>query len=436
MIEADLNEQKLIMTEKVNWQSLIEKFAKNTCTREELGQLLKLVEQEHDDEGLTKELRRHWEMPGTENENSAINWEEKFSLLLKEARREEAPVIPLYINKRKTRSIKWAAVASILIVLLFSVGEYLVFNSKKDRPVEISKTAESPGQQANDVSPGGNKAILTLADGSTINLDSAKNGTLTRQGNIKIIKDEDGQLLYYVDQENSAVAGYNTISTPRGGKYEIVLSDGTKVWLNAASSLKFPASFNGKIRDVTLTGEGYFEVAPLIPKGGQAKVPFIVSVASPLGDGRGMTVEVLGTHFNVNAYNDENSIATTLLEGSVKVIKEGSANSEAKTLQLQPGEQADLAKNGKFKINRNINMEEVMAWKDDNFEFNNTAISAILRQASRWYDVELDYKGPVPNRRFTGKISRNVNLNQLIDMLQYTGVNMKIENKKIIIWEN
>lgn len=408
------------MTERINWQSLIEKFTKNTCTKEEFDQLLKLVEQEEDEEGLTEELRKHWEMAGNENKNSAIDWEKKFSSLLTEVK-EDIKVLPLYANKGKTWPMKWAAAASIL--LLFSVGGYFMFNGRNDTPVEISKTDEKPRQQTNDVSPGGNKAMLTLADGSIINLDSAKNGTLTRQGNIKIIKDEDGQLLYYVDQENSTIAGYNTISTPRGGKYEIVLSDGTKVWLNAASSLKFPASFNGKIRDVTLTGEGYFEVSKNV------SMPFHVKVND-------MTVEVLGTHFNINAYNDENSIATTLLEGSVKVIKEGSANSEAKTLLLEPGEQADLAKNGKFKINRNINMEEVIAWKDDNFEFNNTAISVILRQASRWYDVELDYKGPVPSRRFTGKISRNVNLNQLIDMLQYTGVNMKIENKKIIIWEN
>ena len=421
MIESHLNEQKLIMTEKINWQSLIEKFTKNTCTKEEFDQLLKLVEQNHDNAGLTEELRKHWEMAGSENENSAINWEEKFSLLLKEARREEAPVIPLYINKRKTRSIKWAAVASIL--LLFSVGGYFVLNNKKDTPVDIFKTAESPGQQANDVTPGGNKAILTLADGSTINLDSAKNGTLTRQGNIKIIKGEDGQLLYHVDQENSAIAGYNTISTPRGGKYEIVLSDGTKVWLNASSSLKFPASFNGKIRDVTLTGEGYFEVFK------NASMPFHVKVND-------MTVEVLGTHFNVNAYNDESSISTTLLEGSVNIKKAVSANSGSQTIVLVPGEQSNLTKEGILKINHHPDMEEVVAWKDDNFEFNNTAIPAIMRQVSRWYDIEVDYKGSIPERRFTGKISRNVNLSQLIEMLQYTGLNMKIENKKIIIWKN
>lgn len=420
------------MTEKIDWKSLIEKFTKNTCTKEEFDQLLKLIDQEQD-EVLTKQLRKHWELIENENESSEIDWDEKFSSLLSGAR-QGAPVISLYKNQRKVRSMKWAAVASIL--LLFSIAGYFLFDGKNNTPVEIAKTADKPVSPVNDVAAGGNKAILTLADGSIINLDSAKNGTLTRQGNIKIIKGEDGQLIYYVDKENSTMAGYNIISTPRGGRYEIVLSDGTKVWLNAASSLKFPASFNSKIRDVVLTGEGYFEVAPLIRKGGQGKVPFIVSVAFPLGDGRGMTVEVLGTHFNVNAYEDENSIATTLLEGSVRIEKEGSLNSKSQKVLLAPGEQADLTREGGLKINRQANIEEVVAWKDNNFEFNNTPVPVIMRQISRWYDVELDYKDPMPARRFTGKISRNVNLNQLIDMLKYTGINMKVENKKITIWKN
>ena len=420
MIESHLNEQKLIMTEKINWQSLIEKFTKNTCTKEEFDQLLKLVEQDHDNAGLTEELRKHWEMSGNENESSAIDWEENFSSLLREASLD-APVIPLYTHQRKIRLMKWAAVASVL--LLLSVGGYFSFYSKNEHPVEITKTIDKAVKRNNEIAPGGNKAILTLADGSTIDLDSAKNGTLTRQGNIKIIKGEDGQLLYHVDQENSAIAGYNTISTSRGGKYEIVLSDGTKVWLNAASSLKFPTSFKGKVRDVTLTGEGYFEVSKNV------SMPFHVTVND-------MTVEVLGTHFNVNAYNDESSISTTLLEGSVKVKRTVSANSGSQIVLLEPGEQANLTKEGSLKINRHPDMEEVVAWKDDNFEFNNTAFPAIMRQVSRWYDIEVDYKGSIPERRFTGKISRNVNLSQLIEMLQYTGLNMKIENKKIIISEN
>lgn len=408
------------MTEKINWEYLIERFTKNTCTKEEFDQLLKWVEQDHDNEDLTGELRKHWENMGNESKSSSIDWEKKFSSLLNEAKLE-ALVIPLYSNRRKIRLMKWAAVASIL--LLISVGGYFGFYSRNNAPVEISKTSNKHIQSNRDVAPGGNKAILTLADGSVIDLGSAQNGTLATQGNIKVIKDEDGQLLYYVDQENSTAVGYNTISTPRGGKYEIVLSDGTKVWLNAASSLKFPASFTGKTREVTLTGEGYFEVAK------NALKPFHVKVDH-------MTVEVLGTHFNVNAYDDESSIATTLLEGSVKVKNRVSANSESHSVLLKPGEQADFTKDNNFKINHHANIEEITAWKNDNFEFNNTPVTDIMRQISRWYDVEVDYLGAIAAHKLTGKISRNVNLSQLIDMLQYTGINMKIENKRIIIWEN
>ncbi|HEV2833654.1 MAG TPA: FecR family protein [Hanamia sp.] len=421
------------MTEKINWEYLIERFAKNTCSKEEFDQLMKLVENNEFREGFTEELLKHWENAGDENKNAPIDWEEKFSSLLNNAR-SKAPVISLYSTQKKMRLVKWAAAASVLLIIL--VGSYFGFYSRNSPTAEISKTPATRVElRKGDIAPGGNKAILTLADGSVIDLDSAQNGTLTTQGNIKIIKGEDGQLLYYVDQESSPVMGYNTISTPRGGKYEIVLSDGTKVWLNAASSLKFPASFTGKTRDVTLTGEGYFEVAHLTSEE-QRKVPFIVSVASSIGDGKGITVEVLGTHFNVNAYSDGNSVATTLLEGSVKVIKGISANSGSRSVLLKPGEQADLTKADNFKVNHYANIEEVIAWKNDNFEFNNASVTDIMRQISRWYDVDVEYRGLIPEHKLTGKISRNVNLSKLIDMIQYTGVNMKIENKKIIVWEN
>jgi transmembrane sensor len=325
-----------------------------------------------------------------------------------------------HTSKRKLYLKRWVAAASILI--LFSSGWYFRFSTTNNLPSPFVKIQQEDGKLRNDLPPGRNQAILTLADGSKINLDSAKNGILIRQGNIKIIKSDDRKLLYYTDKQNSNGADYNTISTPRGGKYEIVLPDGSNVWLNAASSLKFPTSFRDKSREVTLTGEGYFEVVK------NASMPFYVRVND-------MTVEVLGTHFNVNAYDDENSVATTLLEGSVKLKKGLSADSKSQTIFLEPGQQAGLTKDGGFKIDHHANMKEVIAWKEDNFEFNNAAIPAIMRQISRWYNVDVVYEGSIPDRRLTGKFSRNINLSQLINMLQYTGVNMKIENKKIIISE-
>jgi ferric-dicitrate binding protein FerR (iron transport regulator) len=317
-----------------------------------------------------------------------------------------------------------AAAASIL--LLLSVGAYLIFNNLA--PKQIAEAAKQQQIREDDVAPGGNKAILTLANGTQIILDSAANGALTQQGNTKIIKLDNGQLAYDPLNHSSTSLRtvevlYNTISTPKGGQYQIVLADGSKVWLNAASSLRFPTSFSGKERKVELTGEGYFEVAK------NAAMPFRVSV-------NGMQVEALGTHFNVNAYSDESSIKTTLLEGAVKMKNDMPANSGSSSILLAPGEQADFTKDHNFKINSNPNLEEIIAWKDGNFEFNDTPITDIMRQISRWYDVEVDYKGEQPAHKLTGKISRNVNLSSLIDMLQYTGVNMKIENKKIIIWED
>ena len=407
------------MPEKINWEYLIEKFVEDKCSKEELDQLLKFVAEDPGRTELTEALRNHWIASGQKTKGSGINWEEKLNTILNEPK-DETPVISLLKKPRRNWLKKWAVAASILI--LFATGAYFILSNTKNHSPRLSKTTQKSTEDMRPNSPGGNKAVLTLADGSVINLNNAKNGTLTRQGNIKVIKEEDGQLLYYADQEGATVNGYNTISTPRGGKYQIVLADGSKVWLNAASSLKFPASFTGKTRQVILTGEGYFEVAK------NASMPFHVKVND-------MTIEVLGTHFNVNAYEDESSVATTLLEGSVKIKKDLSAKSSSQSLVLRPGEQAELAKDGKLKVNHNANMQEVIAWTNDNFEFNNTPVKEIMRQISRWYDVEIDYRGPLPRHQLTGKISRNVDLNQLIDMLKYTGINMKIENKKIIIWE-
>lgn len=335
-------------------------------------------------------------------------------------------------NKRSGNKIRFmdkvyvkVSAAAILIAFVFS-SVFYVFTRMSNRNIDtvvVKNPKQTIGVSFSDALPGSNKATLTLADGSMIDLNTAKNGILTRQGNIKIIKGEDGQILYDLDQKRAEGWGLNTISTPRGGKYEIVLSDGSRVWLNAESSLKYPASFRGKHREVTLTGEGYFEIAK------NSSMPFQVKVND-------MTIEVLGTHFNVNAYADESVVATTLLEGSVKIKSAPSENAVNQTVTLSPGEQANLSKSGTLKINQHANTDEAIAWKNNNFEFNNADVQNIMRQLSRWYDVQVEYKGSIPKRRFTGKISRNLKLSELITMLQYTGVSMQIVDKKIIISEN
>jgi hypothetical protein len=266
-----------------------------------------------------------------------------------------------------------------------------------------------------EIVPGGNKAILTLANGSKVVLNSAANGNIASQGNTTIKKLSNGVVAY--NKNNSIVTppaaiAYNTMSTPRGGQYHLILADGTNVWLNAASSIKFPVVFNGNQRKVQITGEAYFEVAHDKTK------PFRV-------ESDGQTVEVLGTHFNVNTYADENDIKTTLLEGSVK-IKAGN-----KSYLLKPGEQSHL-KNGDVSITQ-ADMDEALAWKNGVFHFNDAGIESVMKQISRWYDVDVKYEGKIKERTFSGEISMNVNASQILDAMRFKKINYTIEGKTITV---
>ena len=309
---------------------------------------------------------------------------------------------------------RWMVAAAFFIVLIVGASYFLIFNNNSKK---IVKTAVSFKQNSkDDVAPGGNRATLTLGDGSTIVLDSAQNGTLTQQGNTKIIKIDNGQLAYKVAKSNAGLEiEYNTVTTPRGGQYQLVLSDGSKVWLNAASSIRFPAIFTGSERNVEITGEAYFEVAH------NAEMPFHVKVND-------MDVQVVGTHFNINAYEDENVIKTTLLQGSVKV-SEGNLN----TLII-PGEQAGIEKtSNRIMLKAGVNLNEVVAWKNGFFYFEGLDFGTIARQLSRWYDVEVIYKRTIDDL-FYAKIPRNTKLSVLLKALELTGkVHFEIEGKKVIV---
>lgn len=300
-----------------------------------------------------------------------------------------------------------AIAASILVFL--TAGIYLLhLNKVPQRPVAVSKIMKD------DVAPGGNKATLTLGDGHTIVLKGTQTGDIASQGDMVIKETANGQIRYASSNGNSVSKSlvYNTATTPRGGQYRFVLSDGTKIWLNSASSIKYPVEFIGKERKVELDGEAYFEVAH------NSKMPFkVVS--------NGQTVEVLGTHFNINAYSDENMVKTTLLEGSVKI---SSANNS--TL-IKPGEQAQLA-NGKLNV-VNADMDEVMAWKNGFFFFKDNSLEDVMRQLARWYNVDVKYEGAIPARTFSGEIPRNINLSQLWDILSYKNIHYKIDGKTIIV---
>lgn len=307
----------------------------------------------------------------------------------------------------------WKRAVAVAIIILGASTFFLLINKEKK---EIAQTNHvSPYKD--DVAPGGNKAVLTLADGSTIILDSMQNGTLSQQGNTKVLKLDNGELAYAASGNSTEIL-YNTVSTPKGGQYNLTLADGSKVWLNAASSLRFPASFSGSERTVELTGEAYFEIAKNTAK------PFKVNIA-----GKG-ELEVLGTHFNINSYTNEATVNTTLLEGSVKVS--GLTTNDSRL--ITPGQQAQLAANGHINIKKQVDIEEVMAWKNGKFDFQAADIQSVMRQIERWYDVEVSFSGNITNEQFVGLISRDVKISRILKMLEESGaVKFEINGKKVIV---
>ncbi len=300
----------------------------------------------------------------------------------------------------------WAA--AVTAGLLLATGLYFLF-----RPVVTVKPAPALAQRyKNDIAPGGNKAMLTLADGSRIVLDEARNDTLGQQGNTSIIKTQNGQVQYHA-AGNTATVTYNTLSTPRGGQYQLTLPDGTRVWLNAASSLHFPTAFTGNHRTVELTGEGYFEVAALPGK------PFLVKA-------NGADITVLGTHFNVMAYANEQAMAVTLLEGAVNVGR------NATVKKLLPGQQARITGNNSIMIS-GADVQEAVAWKNGYFIFDRADITTVMRQLERWYDIEVVYEGAPPEMRFGGGMQRSLPLSGILRLLEKNGVLFKIEGRKITV---
>lgn len=305
------------------------------------------------------------------------------------------------------RPIRWAAAA--VAVLAIGIGSF--YFSSRPPALPANGIAAEKGEH---ILPGGNKAVLTLSDGSQITLDDMANGEIAKESGVKITKTADGRLLYSVREGLSHVKpAYNTITTPKGGQYQIALPDGTMVWLNAASSLKYPSSFTGKDRLVTLIGEGYFEVAK------DKMRPFKVKTEQ-------QEVEVLGTHFNINAYDDEDGVKTTLIEGSVKVKLPTN-----KSAVLKPGEQSLVSND--IKINQ-VDANSAIDWKQGLFWFNDESIYSIMRQFSRWYNIEVEYRGDVSNVRFGGQVSRMKNLAQVLRIMELTkSIQFRVEGNKIIV---
>lgn len=343
------------------------------------------------------------EATGNKNYNPE-EWEEMIRSILR-SDKVKAPVLSIRHNRSR---IRWIAAAAVSILL---AGTWLLTPHHPEKTDLVKKALA-----VTDIAPpSGTRATLTLGNGRQIILDSVKNGTLAIQGNANILKLDSNQLSYESLTGKPAEIEYNTLSTAKGGQTMVTLADGSKVWLNSLSSLKFPTAFYGNDRRVELTGEGYFEVAR------NAKMSFHVLVNQE-------DVQVLGTHFNVNAYADESSTKTTLLEGSVKVSR------DRKEALLKPGQQAVINnETGAVRLINGADLEEALAWKNGLFEFSSIDIKSIMRQVGRWYDVEISYDGDIPADRFTGIVNRSSNLSQVLMIMEQANVHFTIKKNKIIV---
>ncbi|MBX2921450.1 MAG: FecR domain-containing protein [Chitinophagaceae bacterium] len=401
------------MTDKNTIGLLLYKHLQGTLTDEE-AQLLEewrrasednalLMEEIDNEEMLTKRLEQF------HPDNKKAVRDKILQRIL--AARHEHPAV------RRLPSLRWVAAASIVLALV--AGTYFWW-----QPDGKARQAETVSTLEDVEAPQFVRAVITLADGSTVSLDSVANGSVAVQGNINIVKDADGKLSY---QPSASAKGkeqeeiYNTLHNPRGSKViDIALADGSRVWLNVGSSLTYPVAFVGKERKVSITGEAYFEVAR------NATKPFIV-------DRGEMSVQVLGTHFNVNAYEDEADIRVTLLEGSVKISDTRNAASGI----IKPGEQAvfSQAKDGEqIRVTDDVNVEEVIAWTNGMFHFAGASVAYIMRQIQRWYDVEVEYMGDVSSVNLSGIVSRKKNITNLLGALEATGkIVFKLEGRKVIV---
>lgn len=301
------------------------------------------------------------------------------------------------------RKIWLRIAAAVSLLILVGSGSYFLFLKKLSPPRQHQPQQEM--QTNTDIRPGSNRAVLTLSNGSKILLYEAETGKLADQNGIQVSKTSDGTIVYdasYAGQDRSP-ASYNTIKTPRGGQYQVVLPDGTKVWLNAASTLRYPTGFSGKERKVELAGEAYFEVARDDSK------PFRVNTLDQV-------IEVLGTHFNVSAYTDETETRTTLLEGSVKIIAGNNTD------LLKPGQQATVvSSSSRIAIRSHVNTDAAVAWKNGKFIFEGERIESIMKKIGRWYNAEIIYQGVATEQEFIGTVSRFENVSEVLNLLELTG---------------
>jgi len=371
--------------------ALYEKHLNGSATAEELDELLKYQDE--------------FEMYIVSKDDNPADYEESKHRIL--AKLEDST------GHSKVRRITqktrwWSAAAAVFLLVAF--GLYFL---KKQTPTDNDNNLVAA---AHNIKPGTNKATLTLANGKTLVLTDALNGQLANEAGVKIDKTKDGEIVYVAANENTSerAVPYNILSTKRSEQFQVILPDGSHVWLDAESSLKYPVTFQGNQRVVELTGQGYFEVSH------NASMPFIVKTNRT-------DVQVLGTHFNVAAYDDDANAKTTLLEGSVRIRSNGAA------ALLKPGEQAVLDNNGHLTVNNSVDVNREVAWKNGLFDFKKAGIEEIMAKATRWYDIDVKYEGKVPPTKLTGRISRNVDISGLLGILQFEGIKLRVEGKSVIV---
>lgn len=382
---------------------LYQQYIDGTCTEEELQEFFEYVRMPEMRQALHELAEGHLRHISPGNNLTEVNWDDMYSRIMQQG----APAAEkMGIVKRLfTRPL----VAAAVVILVASAGIwFLVANRPQPDHLTIADRFK------NDIPPGSNKAILTLANGASFALHDMDDKGRQRLASGNFLRLDSGELVYNSSSASARTTGYNKLATPRGGQFKLMLPDGSRIWLNAASSITYPLSFKPEERKVAVTGEAYLEIAK------DAARPFKVIV-------NGMEIVVLGTKFNINAYANEPVINTTLLEGAVKI------NKGANSCLLKPGEQLQVSPNGSFLVKTEVDTASIVAWKDGMFSFNDEDIASIMRQVNRWYDAQIVYEARIPDH-FIGTIPRNVQVSKLLTMLELTGrLRFRIDGRKITV---
>lgn len=390
---------------------LFHTYFKGSPSLEERKELLSLIRQTEHEQLIRHYMKEAW--TSLQEKNIFTDFEQD-NLVDKILAANSQIMKPLTLNTPPRYHVQflktlWFRYAAIILLIL-GVSTYLWFNH-----TSLPANSKNPINPSSDIAAVSNKATLTLADGTTILLDSAANGNLAQQGNAQVVKLANGQIAYNLNGLPKGEVMLNTMSTPKGGQYQLTLPDGTKVWLNAASSITYPAVFGDKSRPVKVTGEVYFEVAQNKQK------PFLVDV-----DGKSL-VEVLGTQFNVNSYKNEEAIKTTLVDGSVKVSDGVGA------LVLEPGQQAQLLQGRSLNKVNNVNLEQVLAWKNGFINLEGNDLQEVMKQLERWYDIDVRYEGAIPSVQFKGGLGKNVPLSDVQRFLLKLEIKTKREGRTLTV---